>query len=66
MTPSSTWRCSRGDLATMRQMIRDIEAQMVGTLSGAKFDTEVAEVRVSIMNEVIELGETALFTVAKK
>ncbi|KAL5546472.1 hypothetical protein UlMin_006159 [Ulmus minor] len=63
MTPSSTWRCSRGDLATMRQMIGDIEAQMVGTLSEAKFDTEVAEVRVTIVNEMNELKETALFTV---
>jgi ankyrin repeat protein len=38
----------------------------VGTLSGADFDTEVAEIRASVVNEVNELGETALFTAADK
>ncbi|XP_070668928.1 ankyrin repeat-containing protein ITN1-like [Malus domestica] len=39
---------------------------MVGTVSGAEFDTEVAEVRAAVVNEVNELGETALFTAADK
>ncbi|CAK9320016.1 unnamed protein product [Citrullus colocynthis] len=39
---------------------------MVGTLSGADFDAEVAEIRSAIVNEVNELGETALFTAAEK
>ncbi|KAL5546275.1 hypothetical protein UlMin_005962 [Ulmus minor] len=47
-------------------MMGDIEAQMVGTLSGAEFDAEVAEIRAAIVNEVNELGETALFTAAEK
>ncbi|KAI3507724.1 hypothetical protein L1887_22715 [Cichorium endivia] len=38
---------------------------MVGTLSGADFDAEVAEIRASMVNEVNELGETALYTVAE-
>ncbi|KAK9290162.1 hypothetical protein L1049_008328 [Liquidambar formosana] len=39
---------------------------MMGTLSGAEFDAEVAEIRSAIVNEVNELGETALFTAAEK
>lgn len=39
---------------------------MTGTLSGAEFDAEVAEIRSAIVNEVNELGETALFTAADK
>ncbi|KAF7140263.1 hypothetical protein RHSIM_Rhsim06G0053600 [Rhododendron simsii] len=35
---------------------------MVGTLSRAEFDLEVAEIRARVVNEVNELGETALFT----
>ncbi|KAM1315086.1 hypothetical protein ACFX13_019014 [Malus domestica] len=43
-----------------------LSKQMVGTVSGAEFDTEVAEVRAAVVNEVNELGETALFTAADK
>ncbi|GFY84623.1 ankyrin repeat family protein [Actinidia rufa] len=39
---------------------------MVGTLSGADFDAEVAEIRACVVNEVNELGETALFTAAER
>ncbi|XP_048320821.2 ankyrin repeat-containing protein ITN1 isoform X2 [Ziziphus jujuba] len=56
----------KGDLAVVKQIIADIDAQMVGTLNGAEFDAEVANIRTSIVNEVNELGETALFTAAEK
>ncbi|POO02443.1 Transmembrane protein [Trema orientale] len=56
----------RGDLAAVKQILDDIEAQMVGTLSGAEFDEEVAEIRSAIVNEKNELGETALFTAAER
>lgn len=54
----------RGDMAAVRLILDGIGSQMVGTLSGAEFDTEVAEIRASVVNEVNELGETALFTAA--
>ncbi|XP_059666179.1 ankyrin repeat-containing protein ITN1 [Cornus florida] len=56
----------RGDLAAVKQILDDIDSQMVGTLSGADFDAEVAEIRASVVNEVNELGETALFTAADR
>lgn len=56
----------RGDLGAVRQILVDIDSQMEGTLSGADFDSEVAEIRASIVNEVNELEETALFTAAEK
>ncbi|KAF8100112.1 hypothetical protein N665_0231s0050 [Sinapis alba] len=56
----------RGDLAVVQQILKDINSQMKGTLSGEEFDAEVAEIRDSIVNEVNELGETALFTAADK
>ncbi|KAF8397564.1 hypothetical protein HHK36_016484 [Tetracentron sinense] len=56
----------RGDLTAVKQILDDIDAQMVGTLSGAEFDTEVAEIRSAVVNEVNELEETALFTAAEK
>ncbi|KAK3023289.1 hypothetical protein RJ639_043639 [Escallonia herrerae] len=56
----------RGDLAAVRQILDDIDSQMVGTLSGADFDVEVADIRASVVNEVNELGETALYTAAEK
>ncbi|XP_044462055.1 ankyrin repeat-containing protein ITN1-like [Mangifera indica] len=56
----------RGDLGAVKQILADIDSQMVGTLSGADFDVEVAEIRASVVNEVNELGETALFTAAAK
>ncbi|XP_068329446.1 ankyrin repeat-containing protein ITN1-like [Pyrus communis] len=56
----------RADLAAVKKILGDIDSQMVGTVSGAEFDTEVAEVRAAVVNEVNELGETALFTAADK
>ncbi|XP_022990290.1 ankyrin repeat-containing protein ITN1-like [Cucurbita maxima] len=56
----------RGDLAAVKQILDDIDSQMVKTLSGADFDAEVAEVRSLVVNEVNELGETALFTAAER
>ncbi|KAI3966285.1 hypothetical protein MKX01_027453 [Papaver californicum] len=56
----------RGDLVAVQQILGDIDAQMTGTLSGAEFDAEVAEIRSAVVNEVNELGETALFTAADK
>ncbi|KAK6929275.1 PGG domain [Dillenia turbinata] len=56
----------RGDLVAVKQILNDIDSQMVGTLSGEDFDAEVKEVRAAVVNEVNELGETALFTAAEK
>ncbi|XP_065870305.1 ankyrin repeat-containing protein ITN1 [Euphorbia lathyris] len=55
-----------GDLAAVKQILNDIDSQLVGTLSGEEFDVEVAEIRASVVNEVNELGETALFSAADK
>lgn len=56
----------RGDLAAVKQILGEIDSQMVGTLSGAEFDAEVLNIRSAIVNEVNELGETALFSAAEK
>ena len=56
----------RGDLAAVKQILDDIDNQMVGTPRGPEFDAEVAEIRAAVVNEVNELGETALFTAADK
>lgn len=56
----------RGDLTAVRKILRDIDSQMLRTLSGADLEAEVTKVRVSLVNEVNELGETALFTAADR
>lgn len=56
----------KGDLAAVKQILHDIDSQMVGTVTGDEFDSEVAEVRAAVVNEVNELGETALFTAADR
>lgn len=56
----------RGDLAAVKQILDDINSQMVRTLIGADFDAEVAEIRASVVNEVNELGETALYTASER
>ncbi|KAM2039802.1 hypothetical protein ACFX1T_013210 [Malus domestica] len=56
----------RADLAAVKKILDDIDSQMVGTVSGTEFDTEVAEVRAAVVNEVNELEETTLFTAADK
>ncbi|XP_051116037.1 ankyrin repeat-containing protein ITN1 isoform X2 [Andrographis paniculata] len=55
----------RGDLAAVKQILDDINCQMVGN-SGSDFDREVAEIRASVVSELNELGETALFTAADR
>ncbi|XP_057471411.1 ankyrin repeat-containing protein ITN1-like [Actinidia eriantha] len=56
----------RGDVAAVKQILGEIDAQMVRTLSATEFDAEVAEIRSAIVNDVNELGETAMFTAAEK
>ncbi|XP_038711893.1 ankyrin repeat-containing protein ITN1-like isoform X2 [Tripterygium wilfordii] len=56
----------KGDLAAVRLILDNIDLQMKETLSGSELDTEVAEIRASVVNEVNELGETALFIAAEK
>ncbi|KAI4332450.1 hypothetical protein L6164_017359 [Bauhinia variegata] len=55
-----------GDVAAIKRIICEINAQMVGTNSGADFDAEVAKIRSDIVNEVNDLGETALYTAAER
>ncbi|KAK1429628.1 hypothetical protein QVD17_11842 [Tagetes erecta] len=54
----------RGDVMEVRQILDEINEQMMRT--GAEFDDEVAETRASVVNEMNELGETALFTAAER
>ncbi|XP_042501728.1 ankyrin repeat-containing protein ITN1 [Macadamia integrifolia] len=56
----------RGDLMAVKQILSDIDTQMVRTMSGADFDAQVAEIQSAVVNEVNELEETALFTAAEK
>lgn len=56
----------RGDLAAVKQILADIDSQMMRTASGEDLDMEVSEIQASVVNEVNELGETALFTAAEK
>ncbi|KAI7753591.1 hypothetical protein M8C21_021425 [Ambrosia artemisiifolia] len=56
----------RGDLASVKRILDEINSQMVGTLSGADCDAEVAKIRAAMVNEVNELGETALYIAAEK
>ncbi|GAU12137.1 hypothetical protein TSUD_01020 [Trifolium subterraneum] len=58
----------RGDVGAVKQILLDIDSQIMGTLSGDDVDlnAEIAEVRALVVNEENELGETALFTAAEK
>lgn len=56
----------RGDLATVRQILNDIDAQMTGTPGGADFDAEVAEIRAAVVNEVNKVGQTAMMVAAER
>ncbi|XP_047338648.1 ankyrin repeat-containing protein ITN1-like isoform X2 [Impatiens glandulifera] len=56
----------RGDAEAVKQLLGEIDEQMMRTSSAADFDAEVAEIREAIVNEVNELGETALFTACEK
>ena len=56
-----------GDLLAGKQILGGgIISQIGNTRSGAEFEVEAAEVRALVVNEVNELGETALFTAAEK
>lgn len=54
----------RGDLAAVREILGEIDAQMTGT--GVEFDDEVAAIRSAMVNELNEMGATALFIAAEK
>lgn len=58
----------RGDVGAVRQILLDIDSQIMGTLNGDDDDlsAEIAEVRACVVNEENELGETALFTAAER
>lgn len=56
----------RGDAEAVRHILNVIDAQMVGSVSSADFDAEVAQIRSAIVNDVNELGETALFIASDK
>ncbi|GMH26892.1 hypothetical protein Nepgr_028735 [Nepenthes gracilis] len=56
----------RPQICSVKQILNDIDPQMVGRLSGAEFNAEVAEVRAALANEVTELEETVLFTAAEQ
>lgn len=56
----------KGDAAAVIQILGEIDEQMLQTLRGAEFDAEAAEIREAVVNEVNELGETALFIAAEK
>ncbi|KAJ6743285.1 CASKIN [Salix viminalis] len=56
----------RDDLEAVKRILGEIDEQMIGTSSGADFDAEVAEIRSAVVNEVNELGDTALSTAAER
>ncbi|KVH90590.1 Ankyrin repeat-containing protein [Cynara cardunculus var. scolymus] len=56
----------RGDVMAVKQIIDEINEQMLRTTKGEEFDVEVAEIRASVVNDVNDLGETALFTAAER
>ncbi|KAG2394296.1 Ankyrin repeat-containing protein [Vigna angularis] len=59
----------RGDVGAVRQILLDVESQVMGTLGDGDdddLDIEIAEVRACLVNEENELGETPLFTTAEK
>ncbi|KAJ3682769.1 hypothetical protein LUZ60_012996 [Juncus effusus] len=52
------------DVAAVRHILDEINSQMTGT--GAEFDASVAEIRVAIVNELNEAGETPLLLATEK
>ncbi|KAI3822635.1 hypothetical protein L1987_10230 [Smallanthus sonchifolius] len=56
----------RGDVTAVRRILDEINEQMLRTMNGAEYDDEVAETRASVVNEMNELEETALFTAAQR
>lgn len=51
-----------GDLAIVRQILREIDAQMMKTASGA----EIVEIRSTMVNEVNKVDEMVLFADAER
>ncbi|GAA0160601.1 phosphatase modulator [Lithospermum erythrorhizon] len=56
----------RGDLVAVKEILGEIDEQMMRTMCGEEFDEEVDEIRATVVNEVNELGETTLFTAAER
>lgn len=56
----------RGDLAAVRLILSEIDAQMTGSAGGEEFDAEVAEIRSAVVNEVNEVEETPLMIAAER
>ncbi|XP_074310268.1 ankyrin repeat-containing protein ITN1-like [Silene latifolia] len=56
----------KGDIEAVMEILTEIDAQMTGTVIGVEFDAELADIRLAIINEVNELGETPLFRAAEK
>jgi ankyrin repeat protein len=54
----------RGDVAAVRQILSEINAQMTGT--GEEFDASVAEIRMAVVNELNEVDETPLILATEK
>lgn len=56
----------RGDVDAVRQILGEIDEQMLSTSSSEEFDAEIKELRSAVVNEVNELGETALLIAAER
>ncbi|GJS48199.1 ankyrin repeat-containing protein ITN1-like protein, partial [Tanacetum coccineum] len=56
----------RGDVMAIKRILAEINEQMSTTIKGAEFNAEVAEIWAPIVNKANELGETGLFTHAKR
>ncbi|ERN12167.1 hypothetical protein AMTRI_Chr08g164200 [Amborella trichopoda] len=57
----------RGDLAAVKQILGDIDAQVINVNNGCSgIDQQMAEIRSAIVNEVNELGETAFHVAAER
>eukprot|EP00262_Sarcandra_glabra_P014639 TRINITY_DN431_c0_g1_i1.p1 TRINITY_DN431_c0_g1~~TRINITY_DN431_c0_g1_i1.p1 ORF type:complete len:584 (+),score=79.05 TRINITY_DN431_c0_g1_i1:245-1996(+) len=57
----------KGDRTAVKQILNEIDAQVTGTtVDDAEVETEVAEIRSAVVNEVNELGETALLVAAER
>ncbi|KAG5116887.1 hypothetical protein JHK84_043000 [Glycine max] len=60
----------RGDVGTVRQILEDVDSQIIGTLSGDgdedDLNVEITKVHACVVDEENELGETPLFTTTEK
>jgi len=53
-----------GDLDAVRQILAEIDAQITST--GEEFDSDVADIRAAVVNELNEVDETALLVAAER